>query len=41
MIMNPADAVEAEKATEAMMQYIGPCMIRQELSPNPYQDLHR
>jgi transketolase len=36
VIMNPADWVEAEKATEAMMQYIGPCMIRQELSPNPF-----
>ena len=36
VIMNPADAVEAEKATEAMMQYIGPAMIKQELSPNPY-----
>jgi transketolase len=36
VIMNPADWVEAEKATEAMMQYIGPVMIRQELSPNPY-----
>jgi transketolase len=36
VIMNPADVVEAEKATEAMMQYIGPVMIRQELSPNPF-----
>jgi transketolase len=36
VIMNPADAVEAEKATEAMMQYIGPAMVRVELSPNPY-----
>jgi transketolase len=36
VLMNPADAVEAEKATEAMMQYIGPVMIRQELSPNPF-----
>ena len=37
VIMNPADIVEAEKATEAMMQYIGPCMVRVELSPNPYR----
>jgi transketolase len=36
VIMNPADVVEAEKATEAMMQYIGPVMVRVELSPNPY-----
>ena len=36
VILNPADWVEAEKATEAMMQYIGPVMIRQELSPNPF-----
>ena len=35
VILNPADWVEAEKATEAMMQYIGPVVIRQELSPNP------
>lgn len=35
VIMNPADVVEAEKATEAMMQYIGPVVIRQEQSPNP------
>ena len=35
--MNPADIVEAEKATEAMMQYIGPCMVQAELSPNPYR----
>jgi len=37
VIMNPADVVEAEKATEAMMQYIGPAMVRQELSPNPFR----
>lgn len=35
VILNPADVVEAEKATEAMMQYIGPCVIRQESSPVP------
>jgi len=35
VIMNPADIVEAEKATEAMMQYIGPAMVRVELSPTP------
>jgi transketolase len=33
VILNPADAVEAEKATEAMMQYIGPVLLRQESSP--------
>jgi transketolase len=37
VIMNPADIVEAEKATEAMMQYIAPCMVRVELSPNPFR----
>jgi transketolase len=36
VMINPADWVEAEKATEAMMQYIGPVVIRQELSPNPF-----
>ncbi len=36
VLINPADWVEAEKATEAMMQYIGPVAIRQELSPNPF-----
>ena len=36
VIINPADAVEAEKATEAMMQYIGPCVVRMEMSPNPF-----
>ncbi len=37
VIMNPADVVEAQKATEAMMQYIGPAMIKQEMSPNPFK----
>ena len=36
VILNPADAVEAEKATEAMMQYIGPTLLRQESSPSGY-----
>jgi transketolase len=36
VMINPADAVEAEKATEAMMQYIGPVVIKQEMSPNPF-----
>lgn len=35
VILNPADAVEAEKATTAMMQYIGPVLLRQESSPSP------
>ena len=35
VIMNPADVVEAEKATEAMLQYHGPVLIRQESSPTP------
>lgn len=35
MMINPADAVEAEKAAEAMMQYIGPAVIKQEMSPDP------
>ncbi len=33
VIMNPSDAVEAEKAAEAMLQYIGPVLLRQESSP--------
>ena len=37
VIINPADIVEAEKATEAMMQYIGPCMVKMEMSPNPFR----
>ena len=36
VMINPADAVEAEKATIAMMQYIGPVVIKQEMSPNPF-----
>ena len=35
VIMNPADVVEAERATEAMLQYHGPVLIRQESSPTP------
>jgi transketolase len=35
VILNPADVVEAEKATEAMMQYVGPVVLRQESSPTP------
>ena len=35
VIMNPADIVEAEKATEAMMQYIGPCMVTGGAEPQP------
>jgi len=35
VILNPADAVEAEKAAEAMLQYIGPVLLRQESSPPP------
>ncbi len=35
VMINPADAVEAEKAAEAMMQYIGPAVIKQEMSPDP------
>ena len=36
VMINPADAVEAEKATEAMMQYIGPVVVKMEMSPNPF-----
>ena len=36
VMINPADAVEAEKATEAMMQYIGPVVLKMEMSPNPF-----
>ena len=35
VILNPADVVEAEKATEAMVQYIGPVVMLQEMSPVP------
>ncbi len=35
VILNPADALEAEKATAAMMLYYGPVLLRQETSPNP------
>lgn len=37
VIMNPSDVVEAEKATEAMFQYHGPVLLRQESSPAPLQ----
>jgi transketolase len=33
VILNPSDAVEAEKAAEAMLQYVGPVLLRQESSP--------
>jgi len=36
VMINPADVVEAEKAAEAMMQYIGPVVIKQEMSPDPF-----
>jgi transketolase len=36
VMINPADSVEAEKATEAMMQYIGPTVLKMELSPTPF-----
>jgi transketolase len=35
VILNPADSVEAQKAAEAMLQYIGPVLLRQESSPPP------
>ena len=35
VILNPSDVVEAEKATEAMLQYHGPVLLRQESSPTP------
>jgi transketolase len=37
VILNPADVVEAEKATTAMMQYVGPVLLRQESSPAPFK----
>jgi transketolase len=40
VILNPADAVEAEKATTAMMQYIGPVLLRIEVSPNTISIFH-
>jgi transketolase len=36
VILNPSDAVEAEKATAAMMQYYGPVVLRQEVAGNPH-----
>ena len=33
VILNPSDSIEAEKAAEAMLQYIGPGLLRQESSP--------
>jgi len=36
VMINPADVVEAEKAVEAMMQYIGPVVVKMEMSPNPF-----
>ncbi|OGN95720.1 MAG: hypothetical protein A2Y89_04055 [Chloroflexi bacterium RBG_13_51_18] len=33
VILNPSDAVEAEKAVTAMFQYVGPVLLRQESSP--------
>ncbi len=36
VMINPADAVEAEKAAQAMMWYQGPAVIKQEMSPDPF-----
>jgi transketolase len=33
VILNPSDAVEGEKAAAAMLQYVGPVLLRQESSP--------
>jgi transketolase len=33
VILNPSDAVSGEKAAEAMLQYVGPVLLRQESSP--------
>jgi transketolase len=33
VILNPSDGVETEKAAEAMLQYVGPVLFRQESSP--------
>lgn len=35
VILNAADGIEAEKATKAMFDYIGPVFLRQEASPPP------
>lgn len=35
VILNPSDAVEAEKAAEAMLQYVGPVLLRQESGSPP------
>jgi transketolase len=35
VILNPADVVESEKATAAMLEYVGPVLLRQEQSPFP------
>ncbi len=37
LIVNPADAVESEKAVQAIMDYIGPVFLRVEASPPPLQ----
>jgi transketolase len=35
VILNPADAVEAEKAAQAMLQYVGPVLLRHESGAPP------
>jgi transketolase len=35
VILNPADTVEAEKAAEAMLQYVGPVLLRHESGAPP------
>jgi transketolase len=35
VILNPSEAVEAEKATEAMLQYVGPLLLRHESGAPP------
>jgi transketolase len=35
VILNPSDALEAEKAAEAMLQYVGPVLLRHESGAPP------
>lgn len=37
VLLNPADRMEARKATTAMMDYFGPVVLRVEMGPDPLQ----
>ena len=41
VVLCPADAVESAKAAQAMLDYVGPVVLKTEMGPPPLQDLQR